>query len=150
MKLRLSLAEISLIAIVVAGVATAVWRLTAPGASAAPERPGVSAARVVVPDYSAIAKAGLVGFEANCVRCHGSNGTGTNQGPPLLHDIYNPGHHPDGSFVSAVRQGVRRHHWNFGDMPPQPQVSDREIADIVRYMRELQVANGIVHREHRM
>jgi len=35
-------------------------------------------------------------------------------------------------------------------MPSQPQVSDREIAEIVRYVRELQVANGIVYREHRM
>ncbi|WP_273364703.1 c-type cytochrome [Simplicispira suum] len=105
---------------------------------------------VKVPEYSMMARAGLVAFEATCARCHGSNGTGTDKGPPLLHEIYNPGHHPDGAFVSAVRQGVRRHHWNFGDMPSQPKVTDREIAEIVRYVRELQVANGIVYREHRM
>ncbi len=40
--------------------------------------------------------------------------------------------------------------WNFDDIPPQPQVSDREIAEIVRFVRELPVANGVVYREHRM
>jgi hypothetical protein len=28
-------------------------------------------------------------------------------------------------------------------MPPQPAVADRELSDIVRYVRELQKANGI-------
>jgi hypothetical protein len=28
-------------------------------------------------------------------------------------------------------------------MPPQPEVSDGEIADIVTYVRELQHANGV-------
>jgi len=116
----------------------------------APATPKTTAQRIAVPEYSMMARAGLVAFDASCARCHGSNGTGTDKGPPLLHEIYNPGHHPDGAFVSAVRQGVPRHHWNFGDMPAQPQVSDREIAEIVRYVPELQVANGIVYREHRM
>ena len=35
-------------------------------------------------------------------------------------------------------------------MPPQPQVSDEDIAAIVRYIRELQEANGIRYRPHRM
>jgi hypothetical protein len=28
-------------------------------------------------------------------------------------------------------------------MPPQAEVTDREVADIIRYVRELQKANGI-------
>jgi mono/diheme cytochrome c family protein len=49
-----------------------------------------------------------------------------------------------------VRHGVRQHHWPFGDMPAQPQVTDEQLAQIIRYVRELQAANGIVYREHRI
>jgi hypothetical protein len=35
-------------------------------------------------------------------------------------------------------------------MPPQPNVTDKQIAAIIRYVRELQTANGIVLRQHRM
>jgi hypothetical protein len=43
---------------------------------------------------------------------------------------------------------VRSHHWNFGDMPPQPQVTPQQLADIVAYVRVLQEANGIFHEPH--
>jgi hypothetical protein len=39
--------------------------------------------------------------------------------------------------------GVRAHHWRFGDMPPDPAVTPVEVAQITRYVRELQQANGI-------
>ncbi|PHS26091.1 MAG: cytochrome C [Robiginitomaculum sp.] len=99
---------------------------------------------------SALAIEGHETFKKNCARCHGEYATGTNSGPPLIHDIYNPGHHGDGAFYRAVRQGSPQHHWNFGNMPPQPQVSDAEIASIIRYIRETQVANGIVYKKHVM
>jgi hypothetical protein len=35
-------------------------------------------------------------------------------------------------------------------MPPQPQVTPEQLEAIVRYVRELQVANGIAYRPHRM
>ena len=63
---------------------------------------------------------------------------------------YRPGHHGDAAFAMAVRNGVRQHHWRFGNMPPQPQVSDRELKAIVRYVREMQIANGIRYKPHRM
>ena len=47
------------------------------------------------------------------------------------------------ALAAAARRGVRQHHWRFGDMPPQPQVSDAQLAAIVRFIREAQVANGI-------
>ena len=93
---------------------------------------------------------GAVAFDAHCVACHGKSGSGTTQGPPLVHDIYNPGHHADESFWRAVRQGVQQHHWRFGHMVPLPQVSDAQLTSIVRYVRELQQANGIVSRPHQM
>lgn len=96
------------------------------------------------------AQAGKLVFEANCARCHGVGAVGTDNGPPLKHQIYNPGHHDDGAFYRAARQGTPQHHWRFGNMPPQPQVSDREIGEIIRYIREIQVAAGITYKPHRM
>ena len=105
---------------------------------------------VKVPALSAQAVGGKEAFDANCAACHGQNAAGTKNGPPLVHDIYNPGHHSDEAFLFAVMQGVPQHHWPYGDMPPQPQVTAQQLAAIVRYVRELQVANGIQYRPHRM
>ena len=52
-------------------------------------------------------------------------------------------HHGDAAFLLAVRNGVRAHHWRFGDMPPQPGLTGAEVAAITAYVRELQRANGI-------
>ena len=98
---------------------------------------------VKMPALSATAKAGQVLFSANCAACHGANGGGTDSGPPLVHSIYEPNHHGDESFQLAVAQGVRAHHWNFGDMPPQPDVNAGAVGQIIAYVRELQRANGI-------
>jgi hypothetical protein len=70
-------------------------------------------------------------------------GGGTDNGPPLIHKIYEPNHHGDLAFQRAVRQGSRAHHWRFGDMPPQPQVTDADVSVIVKFIREIQRANGI-------
>ena len=105
---------------------------------------------VQVPELSAEALRGQQAFNANCAQCHGKNGSGTGKGPPLIHQLYNPGHHGDQSFLRAAKRGVRRHHWPYGDMPKQPQVNNRELAAIVKYLRELQVANGITYKPHRM
>ncbi|MDE2361032.1 MAG: cytochrome c [Hyphomicrobiales bacterium] len=105
---------------------------------------------VKIPQLTAQAAEGKKAFDSTCGQCHGLNGAGTDKGPPLVHDIYNPGHHADEAFFVATRFGVRQHHWPFGDMPAQAQVPKEEIVKIVRYVRELQAANGIVYREHRM
>ena len=97
---------------------------------------------------SAEGKAGEALFEANCMDCHGPNAAGTNLGPPLIHDIYNPGHHSDLAFYLAAANGVRAHHWPYGDMPAQPQVSEAEVTLIIKYIRELQEANGIVAKSY--
>ena len=102
-----------------------------------------AAAAVIVPTLSAIAIEGRIAFDENCAQCHGINGSGTNQGPPLIHIIYEPSHHADIAFLLAARNGTRAHHWQFGDMPAQPQVNEPEIAAIVQFVREVQRANGI-------
>ena len=96
-----------------------------------------------IPELSETAQLGEALFNENCVGCHGDNSTGTGNGPPLVHVIYEPSHHADISFVLAARNGVRAHHWQFGNMPAQPQVDEEEVLTIVQYVRELQRANGI-------
>lgn len=105
---------------------------------------GDSAVAVVVPDLSANARTGEQVFNANCALCHGPNASGTGLGPPLVHKIYEPGHHQDFSIQSAVRNGVPAHHWQFGNMLPVPTVADEDIPNIICYIRELQRANGII------
>ena len=92
---------------------------------------------------SETARAGEDLFNANCSVCHGVGATGTNQGPPLIDRIYHPGHHPDFSIRNAVRQGVKQHHWAFGDMAPVAGVSSDDVENIICYVRELQRADGI-------
>lgn len=82
-------------------------------------------------------------FGASCTACHGEAALGTDQGPPLVHGVYEPNHHADFSFVLAVERGVRAHHWSFGDMPPRPEVSREEVMEIVRYVRWLQREAGV-------
>lgn len=98
---------------------------------------------VKVPALSAAAAEGGKLFEANCVACHGRNAGGSQQGPPLVHKIYEPGHHADMSFFRAVGRGVKAHHWTFGDMPPIDGLTGEDVRRIVAYVRELQIANGI-------
>lgn len=104
-------------------------------------------ATVTVPDLSEKAQAGETVFNANCALCHGPNAAGTGLGPPLVHKIYEPNHHQDFSFRSAVQNGVQAHHWQFGNMPPAPQVAEDDIERIICYVRELQRANGIFDDE---
>lgn len=139
----MNLAKYIVVAVVGAGIALAVWRIAAPSSDG-------RIVNVSVPQLSGLALAGEVAFTETCAACHGKNGAGTDTGPPLVHDIYNPGHHPDISFLVAVRNGTRQHHWRFGNMPPQGHVSDADVTAIVAYVRALQEANGIVYRPHQL
>ncbi len=100
-------------------------------------------ASIKIPALSMTARQGQQKFLANCAVCHGQNATGTKQGPPLVHSIYRPAHHADASFYRAVQLGVRAHHWGFGNMPPISGVTREDVTLIIRYIRELQRANGI-------
>ena len=93
------------------------------------------------PVPSAAAGEGL--FNANCAACHGEKAVGTPVGPPLAHPVYEPGHHPDFAFRNAVSNGVRAHHWPYGDMPPVAGLAPEEVDSIICYVRELQRAEGI-------
>ena len=90
-------------------------------------------------------ESGREAYEASCAVCHGKDLKGTRTGPPFLDVVYAPNHHPDASFRAAVARGVQPHHWSFGPMPPQPQVSDDEIEEIIAYVRAQQLEAGITN-----
>lgn len=100
---------------------------------------------VTVPEtLSAKAELGKVAFDAKCAACHGLNAAGQDGvAPPLVHKIYEPSHHGDAAFLMAARNGVRAHHWRFGNMPPVEGVTDSDVKMIIAYVRELQRVNGI-------
>jgi len=104
---------------------------------------------VSVPSFSPVGQEGETLFKDNCAACHGANAGGSDKGPPLIHTTYNPGHHADEAFFRAVQNGVRAHHWRYGNMP-RLDVPRAEITKIIAYVRELQQANGIAPRPHNM
>ena len=90
--------------------------------------------------------AGLNGpslYAQACASCHGADLAGTDAGPPFLDAVYRAGHHADVAFLLAVRRGARSHHWDFGNMPPVEGLTDEQVAAIVQFVRERQVAAGI-------
>lgn len=124
--------------VAVAAVATAI--LVA-GGDDGDSAGGPSAA--AAPPVDQASEQGREPFETTCAVCHGRDLKGSSAGPPFLDRIYEPGHHPDESFRRAVKQGVRAHHWSFGDMPAQPNVSDDEINRIIAFVRAQQRRVGI-------
>ncbi len=86
---------------------------------------------------------GETSFNSNCMVCHGIKGAGTDKGPTFLSRIYHPNHHGDQAFYRAAMQGVRAHHWEFGDMPPVEGMTREIMVDIISYIRWLQREAGI-------
>ena len=82
-------------------------------------------------------------FAANCAACHGADLKGSDKGPPMLHKVYEPAHHGDVAFQLAVKNGVRAHHWQFGDMKPVPGLTPDEVAHITAFIRAEQRKVGI-------
>ena len=124
---------------------TSTSRMPSGSGSIVPSEDGAPMATVVLPDaLSANAEIGKLAFDAKCAVCHGTNAAGQDGvAPPLVHKIYEPGHHGDASFLLAAKNGVRAHHWRFGNMPPVEGITDGDVKMIVAYVRELQRANGI-------
>jgi len=105
---------------------------------------GSPIATVTVPELDYNAKLGETAFNNNCAACHGENAAGQEGvAPPLVHRIYEPNHHGDAAFIIAVKNGVRAHHWRWGNMPALPDISEIEVRKIIEYVRALQRANGI-------
>ncbi|MFN3255381.1 MAG: c-type cytochrome [Ilumatobacter sp.] len=101
-------------------------------ADTAPAAPGSGAAGVT----------GAELYQANCASCHGADLRGTEQGPSHLSIVYEPNHHGDDAFRSAILNGAQQHHWNFGDMAAIPGLDDDEIDDVIAYIRSEQERQG--------
>jgi len=86
---------------------------------------------------------GKMNYDAYCASCHGKTAGGTGKGPTFISKVYHPGHHSDGAFYLAAKQGARAHHWKFGDMPAVPEVNDSQLEYIVNYVRAVQRANDL-------
>lgn len=81
-------------------------------------------------------------YQTNCASCHGVDLGGTEQGPSHLSIVYEPNHHGDDSFRSAILNGAPQHHWNFGDMAAVPGLDDDEIDAVIAYIRSEQERLG--------
>ena len=129
---------------ILAALAIGIFLIVAYFRSGNTEGIGEPLAIVKVPTLTTEQQKGELAFNASCASCHGVNAVGKyGLGPPLVHNVYEPSHHGDGAFLLAAKQGVRQHHWYFGSMPPQPDVTDDQIQSIIGYVRTLQRANGI-------
>lgn len=106
--------------------------------------PGAALAAVTVPQLTGDALAGSRIYVQSCSACHGANAAGqAGVAPPLVHKIYRNRSHADFSFVLAAQNGVRSHHWSFGNMPPVRDVTQEDVLLVAAYIRALQRANGI-------
>jgi len=116
-----------------------------PVAVAAPAQGDPIVTGIKIPaSFTETEQLGKAGFNAICAACHGENGGGREgMGPPFMSPIYRPGHHGDMAFQMAVQNGVRSHHWKFGNMPPQKGLTRSDVSNIVAYVRALQRENGI-------
>lgn len=131
MILQSSTGPLSMLAITVAFTVMA-------ACDSSPPKPPVGDAAV-----PAELQAGEAKFNAHCSACHGPQATGTKQGPPLVHKIYEPNHHGDAAFLRAAEFGVKAHHWEFGNMPKIDGVSSADVEQITGYVRWLQRQAGI-------
>lgn len=127
---------IAILAVAVALGAVVSWKLKTPS-------PGTPGMAIALPELDDEKMAGKLLFDQNCASCHGVSGSGSKQGPPLIHKYYEPSHHGDVAFIRAARQGVRAHHWNFGNMPPINSVNDGDVKKIIQFIRAVQRENGI-------
>lgn len=85
-------------------------------------------------------------YQARCASCHGEDLGGTDKGPSQLSIVYEPNHHGDASYRSAIRNGVPQHHWDFGSMPAVEDITDSQIESVIGYIRTEQERIGFDDR----
>ena len=122
--------RLTLVAVVITAVAAACG---GPDPAAQPLPP------VQDPD---LVQAGEALYQASCAECHGVDLRGTDKGPSHLSIVYEPSHHGDGAFATAVLIGTRQHHWKFGNMEPVEGLTSDDVEAIIAYVRENQRLSG--------
>ena len=81
-------------------------------------------------------------YAESCASCHGADLRGTDKGPSHLSIVYEPNHHTDDSFRSAIANGAPQHHWNFGDMPAVEGVTGGDVEAVIAFVRAEQERQG--------
>lgn len=81
-------------------------------------------------------------YSTSCASCHGDDLKGTDKGPSHLSIVYEPNHHGDEAFRSAIANGSPQHHWNFGDMAPVEGLTPQEVDAVIAYVRAEQERQG--------
>ena len=81
-------------------------------------------------------------YAQSCASCHGMDLRGTDEGPSHLSIVYEPGHHTDDSFRSAIANGAPQHHWNFGPMPAIDGLTGDDVESVIAYVRSEQERQG--------
>ena len=81
-------------------------------------------------------------YASSCASCHGADMRGTDKGLSLLSILYEPNHHSDASFRSAIANGAPQHHGTFGDMPPVEGLSVDDVEAVIAYVRAEQERLG--------
>lgn len=82
-------------------------------------------------------------YASSCASCHGADLRGTDKGPSQLSIVYEPNHHTDDSFRSAIANGAPQHHWSFGDMPPVEGLTNAEVEAVIGFIRSEQERQGL-------
>ena len=60
----------------------------------------------------------------------------------MLSIVYEPNHHTDDSFRSAIANGAPQHHWPFADMEPVEGLSDDDVEAVIAFVRAEQQRQG--------
>jgi mono/diheme cytochrome c family protein len=81
-------------------------------------------------------------YAARCASCHGADLRGTDKGPSQLSIVYEPSHHGDDAYRSAIHNGAPQHHWDFGNMPAIENITDDQIEALISFIRTEQQQQG--------
>jgi mono/diheme cytochrome c family protein len=77
-----------------------------------------------------------------CGSCHGRDFEGSSNGPSHLDAVYAPESTTDEDFRAAITQGAPEANYDLGSMPAIASLDDREIADVIAYIRSVQDERG--------
>lgn len=82
-------------------------------------------------------------YDDYCGACHGRDFEGSVQGPSQLDAHFDPSKTTDADYRDAIRNGTPESAYDFGDMPAIRSLDDRQIADVIAYIRSVQAERGI-------
>lgn len=79
-------------------------------------------------------------FHKACANCHGPDAMGDNRAPKLIQKKFIPENYSNEMIARIILNGS-----DSGAMPPQKnKVSQKEIKEIIKYLRHLQRASGLI------